>query len=435
MKIKSIHINNLLSINNEEFIFPEPHVNYFGDLKISIIVGENGTCKTSLLKFLAEAFLYPHIRSKNIRDYEKGFKINYEIHEKEAYIEENHPSFTDSTGLVPKENVALMPSNIIVSTTALNGKFANVSREINNIKYIYTGPLKSTRATIFRALMDKELEESVQRLLELMRYSKEYRIVMPNEEILLKRIRQNAHKLGFLNEDVLQNFLTVHTKISSQYKNSKRLRAIYHGQINTFWLETIEKIMEARINVDFQLEIFSLTHNEWINFTDMSSGEQAMFDRFFPLLKLVKNNSLVLIDEPETHLHPRWLKQYVFILSQLFSSFKAHIIVATHSPLIAADVPNDCIIGLVKCPETGNIKQYNINKSTLGGNQPSILNDVFRLDIQTGSFTNLIIGRIKECMENGEKENALDMFNDLGTTVNKYSLYNELMELFPEEFK
>ncbi|MEW4239768.1 AAA family ATPase [Priestia megaterium] len=435
MRIKSIYIDNLLGINNQTIVFPEPSFNYFGDLKFSIIVGENGTCKTSLLKFLAEVFMYPNIGGRHIQRYRNGFKIDYEIQGEEQYIEVGQISFNNSRHGISTNYSNLVPSNIIVSTTALNGKFSSSSKEVNNIRYIYTGPLKSQRAAIVKALRDNKLEKSIKKLIELVGYSTEYRIVMPDGEILRRMITKNERKIDFFNEKELEDFLRIHTEISSLHKNSKRRRVISDNKIDEFWLETIEKIMEVGVNLDFQLEIRNLAYNEWIDFKDMSSGEQAMFDRFFSLLTLIKDNSLVLIDEPETHLHPSWIKQYVFILSELFSHVKAHIIIATHSPLIAADVPNECIIGLVKCSETGSIKQYEVNKSTLGGNPTNILNDVFRIDNQAGSFANLIVERIKEHIRKGEVEKALDMFNDLGTTVNKYSLYNDLMELMPEEFK
>jgi len=435
MKINSVYINDLLDINNQEIAFPEPAIDYFGNLKLSIIVGENGTCKTSLLKFLAESFLYPKINSKNNKYYKNGFKVNYQIQGQDTSIEAKHPSYESSMSKNETTEPNLMPTNIIVSTTALNGKFSSNSREINNIKYIYTGPLKTERLTIVKALSNPDLEIYIKILLKLIGYTKEYRIVMPEAEIVVNMMDKYKRKLEFMKEEELAEFLRIHTIIGVSHDKSKRRKAIYPNDINNLWISTIEKMMEAGVNLDFQLEIKNPTNNKWINLKEMSSGEQAMFDRCFSLLMLIKNNSLVLIDEPETHLHPNWIKQYVLMLSKLFSRFHAHIIIATHSPLIAADVPNECIVGLVKSKETGLIQQYHINKETLGGSPASILNNVFNLDTQMISFSDSIIKRIKEYVSTGEFEKAMNMFNDLGITVDKYSLYNELQKHIPEEFK
>lgn len=42
-----------------------------------------------------------------------------------------------------------------------------------------------------------------------------------------------------------------------------------------------------------------------------------LFLRIFDLYDNVDHDSIILIDEPETHLHPKWIKGYVKILNEL----------------------------------------------------------------------------------------------------------------------
>jgi predicted ATPase len=66
-----------------------------------------------------------------------------------------------------------------------------------------------------------------------------------------------------------------------------------------------------------------------------SSGQQQMICSIMELAATLKNNSLVLIDEPELSLHPQWQQLYLDHLHSTLELFSGcHIIIATHSPLI-----------------------------------------------------------------------------------------------------
>lgn len=66
----------------------------------------------------------------------------------------------------------------------------------------------------------------------------------------------------------------------------------------------------------------------------MSSGELSLLATAFFLNSEIKNDSILLIDEPENSLHPEWQLNYLSRLKDLFpySNFECHI--ATHSPMI-----------------------------------------------------------------------------------------------------
>ncbi|MDR9807949.1 AAA family ATPase [Rhizobium hidalgonense] len=79
---------------------------------------------------------------------------------------------------------------------------------------------------------------------------------------------------------------------------------------------------------------------ERIDLKQASSGELSIAISFMSLSSSLEDNSLVLIDEPETNLHPEWQAKYVDLLTNTFSMYKGcHYILATHSPLILSDAP------------------------------------------------------------------------------------------------
>jgi hypothetical protein len=64
----------------------------------------------------------------------------------------------------------------------------------------------------------------------------------------------------------------------------------------------------------------------------LSSGEQHQLVLFFELLFEIKENALILIDEPELSLHVAWQKKFISDLMKIISLNKFDVLLATHSP-------------------------------------------------------------------------------------------------------
>jgi ABC-type transport system involved in cytochrome c biogenesis ATPase subunit len=69
----------------------------------------------------------------------------------------------------------------------------------------------------------------------------------------------------------------------------------------------------------------------------LSSGEQHELVLFYELLFRVRDNSLILIDEPELSLHVAWQEQFLSDLQGIAELGKFRVLMATHSPQIIAD--------------------------------------------------------------------------------------------------
>ena len=61
------------------------------------------------------------------------------------------------------------------------------------------------------------------------------------------------------------------------------------------------------------------------------------------LIELVEEKTLVLMDEPEEHLHPPLVAAFIRALSNLLTYRNGVGIVATHSPVIVQEVPKKCV--------------------------------------------------------------------------------------------
>ncbi len=71
----------------------------------------------------------------------------------------------------------------------------------------------------------------------------------------------------------------------------------------------------------------------------LSSGELAMLQFAAQAVASIENGSLVLLDEPETNLHPNYISQFMDLLQMLLAMTRSVAIIATHSAYVLREVP------------------------------------------------------------------------------------------------
>lgn len=78
-------------------------------------------------------------------------------------------------------------------------------------------------------------------------------------------------------------------------------------------------------------------------FKRLSSGHQVIILTLTRLVECITEKSLVILDEPENHLHPPLLAAFVRALSELLIDRNGVAVIATHSPVILQEVPRSCV--------------------------------------------------------------------------------------------
>ena len=108
-------------------------------------------------------------------------------------------------------------------------------------------------------------------------------------------------------------------------------------------LSTLTELISQRF-IDKTLEIdraegfkVSYAGDREIPLEKLSSGEQHQLILVYDLLFEVKNNSLILIDEPELSLHVSWQKKFIEGLEKMIALNGFDVVIATHSPPLVAE--------------------------------------------------------------------------------------------------
>jgi hypothetical protein len=120
----------------------------------------------------------------------------------------------------------------------------------------------------------------------------------------------------------------------------------------------------------------------------MSSGHKIVLLTITRLVENVSDRSLVLIDEPETHLHPPLLGSFMRALSELLVDSNAVAIVASHSPVVLQEVPAKRVWRLLGSGDS--VKAERPEEETFAENVSVLTRKVFGLEVDQSGFYKLL---------------------------------------------
>lgn len=120
----------------------------------------------------------------------------------------------------------------------------------------------------------------------------------------------------------------------------------------------------------------------------MSSGHSIVLLTMTKLVDTVDEKALVLVDEPESHLHPPLLSAFTRALSDLLHDRNGVAIVATHSPVVLQEVPKSCVWKLTRIRAQGSADRP--ERETFGENVGVLTREVFGLEVSKSGFHELL---------------------------------------------
>lgn len=129
-----------------------------------------------------------------------------------------------------------------------------------------------------------------------------------------------------------------------------------------------------RTNLDISIKIDTKKISEVVD--KMSSGQLALFYTITEIVANIRYNSLLIFDEPETHLHPNAITEFMSAIMQLLEEFDSYCIIATHSPLVVREIFSDNIYVFEKEENIPSIRKLEFE--TFGENLSTITEEIFR---------------------------------------------------------
>lgn len=123
-------------------------------------------------------------------------------------------------------------------------------------------------------------------------------------------------------------------------------------------------------------------------FGNLSSGHKIVLLTITRLVETVEERTLVLLDEPEAHLHPPLLSAFVRALSDLLINRNGVAIIATHSPVVLQEVPASCAWKIRRSGRSVEAERPDVE--TFGENVGVLTREVFGLEVTHAGFQKLL---------------------------------------------
>lgn len=124
-------------------------------------------------------------------------------------------------------------------------------------------------------------------------------------------------------------------------------------------------------------------------FKNLSSGHKIVLLTLTRLVEKVEEKTLVLIDEPEAHLHPPLLSAMIRAVSELMVRRNGVAIVATHSPVILQEVPRSSVWILDRMPTVSKAERPSIE--TFAEGVGVLSREVFQLELSQSGYHQILI--------------------------------------------
>ena len=157
-------------------------------------------------------------------------------------------------------------------------------------------------------------------------------LILNNHDLLIRSQsglslnKRNIERLGF-------PYTTLHTKDLFDKLKKISFSIFLNDEFEDTILKEIQKIIDGNIVYDNKQRDFIYSKNEKaISIKNTASGIKS-----FGILQLLlendilNQNSILIIDEPENHLHPKWQLKYAKVLVTLAKN-GVKILIASHSP-------------------------------------------------------------------------------------------------------
>ena len=190
-----------------------------------------------------------------------------------------------------------------------------------------------------------------------------------------------------MNKSSIENILI------RKFENS--LTKIFERQKQFDWIKVIEEIGITTISDEFDFNELRKVkdHERFIKlgkkaFEKFSSGHAIVVLTLTRLSEKMEEKTLVLIDEPETHLHPPLLSSFIRVLSTLATRKNGVVIMATHSPVVLQEVPKSCVSILRRPRHELIVSKPKIE--TFAENIDTLTSEIFNLEVFESGFSKLL---------------------------------------------
>lgn len=149
------------------------------------------------------------------------------------------------------------------------------------------------------------------------------------------------------------------TKLQFKYlfiKDIDALRRLVGEQPPAQFFRDLESTYVSELIEEVRIRVRLRKNDGNVTFRELSEGEQQLLTVLGLLRFTAEEESLFLLDEPDTHLNPRWSVDYISYLKKFITNGTkqeetSHILLTTHNPLAIAELDREQVQILRMCKQ------------------------------------------------------------------------------------
>lgn len=150
------------------------------------------------------------------------------------------------------------------------------------------------------------------------------------------------------------------------------------------WMQVLAELLEQEHS-----SVISLIEKEQFDGINLSSGQHILICTVTELIANIENESIILFDEPEIHLHPNAISNLLRMFNLLLEHFNSFAIFSTHSPLILQEVPSRYINILDRSENLLTVRKPDIE--CFGNNVSDIIFDAFDVSNKESNYKSVLL--------------------------------------------
>ena len=335
MKIEKVHIKNVKGIKDLELSFKKDDK----ILDLIVLAGVNGSGKTTILESIKDFFDNKNNNNNDSGKSNINLEIFFEEFEKYSSYNLKRVKFLNTFHYEKSDN----------NTSSQN-------QTINNFESL---------AKIIYVPAENKFEKVKTDTTTLLRISQFINIINSNViKDIPSYIATRRNYLATIEEDLTMKEIT--NKVVNEINS-------------IFDILELDVKLKGFSKDEKTMPIFENSAGEEFNINDLSSGEKQLFLRTLSIKMLEPKNSIILIDEPELSLHPKWQQRIIEVYKKIGENNQ--IIIATHSPHILGSVSSENIFILYR-DENGKIEAKTGDELYSSYGQPvdRVLKDIMGLE-------------------------------------------------------
>ena len=347
MKIEKVHIKNVKGIKDLELSLKKDNK----ILDVIVLAGVNGSGKTTILEAIKNFF-----DNKNI-NYNEPKKSNVNL---DIFFED-----------VEKMNIEEAEKSSNNYKQPL-WNFFNALRSYNYEKYNNNGLYQNLIAKRFEIPPKVIYVPAENKFEEIQTYS--------------TTLSKKYEFINIINSNVIKDipsYIATRRNYLATVEEDLTMKEVTNKVVNE--INGIFNILELDVKLkgfskdEKTMPIFENSAGEEFDINDLSSGEKQLFLRTLSIKMLEPKNSIILIDEPELSLHPKWQQRIIEVYKKIGENNQ--IIIATHSPHILGSVSSENIFILYR-EENGKIEAKTGDELYSSYGQPvdRVLKDIMGLE-------------------------------------------------------